>query len=314
MKDYDTFANEVFSRINEYNLKHKNIQKKKKVLITSAVSCALLIVVGGLAVLSVNRTASDNTVSAESYVSAFDTVPIVFNDPVSSSENSKNHNSDVSGMLDDDYTGTAEASEEIYDFYGNTLEEINRLYAEYIRQHGDRSIRQLNLNPLYNVFTVKSIISGEGYYTLDSESGWIHVYDTDVVYDEQTLFEFHIRNRDYLTVESIGIYSDYQTVRDNEFLLKYPVCCLIYEKEGIKVYAISDGSTDNYDIYCGINGVYFGFGKIDFNYPNETGVLRAKDEWSDLSGGGEAFAELSDVTTESSALIRALKEAVGMDG
>lgn len=94
MKDYDTFANEVFSRINEYNLKHKNIQKKKKVLITSAVSCALLIVVGGLAVLSVNRTASDNTVSAESNVSAFDTVPIVFNDPVSSSENSKNHNSD----------------------------------------------------------------------------------------------------------------------------------------------------------------------------------------------------------------------------
>ena len=129
MKDYDTFTNEVFSRINEYNLKHKNIQKKKNVLIISAVSCALLIVVGGLAVLSVNRpeytssdssqkdsdkiavkynsdeynsdtptqnriTASDNTVSAESNVSAFDTASIVFNDPVSSSENSKNHNSD----------------------------------------------------------------------------------------------------------------------------------------------------------------------------------------------------------------------------
>ena len=239
-----------------------------------------------------------------------------------SSKNSETSNIEISQNMSNDNPEIIDEdpSAETYDFPNASAEEIIASYDTFIEEHSEEKPSKIDLIPLIEVFPITQIVPQDGYYNLGNADGHISVFDRDVVYDEKSLFELHIKNRDYISVDDIGVYNDYSELEIENFINKYPVLCLKYKKEGIDIYAIRSAAlTMDYQINFAVGDIYFEVNTAAYKYPGDSdGVLRNKDNWffelPDDTPANEALIELSDVTTESSALIRALKEAVGMNG
>ena len=150
-----------------------------------------------------------------------------------------------------------------------------------------------------------------------------------------------------LTEEDYLVYADYAELDahkpdfskslQNGFIHHIGRYCMTYVKEGIDIYAIAiDNVNSKYELHFVIDDTAFSVDALTFTYPHTftveydggsqsfyDGRIRAKDEWVDISDPfwvgtapqpnyetDESLIELCDITTESSALIRALKAAV----
>lgn len=212
-------------------------------------------------------------------------------------------------------------------------------FKKFAEEHKEKGYKMLDPEPLNEVFEIVSIICDPYYdgYSIDNYAGTIDVLATSIENDAESMIAYHQKTK-YVAEESeefhfnFFVYDSYDALQDhgkssagNEYF------CMVYQKEGVNVYALQDiYSPDKYMLYFVVGGVTFRVHTLTFTYPHRetyehngvqgeriAGRLRANDEWENVCNEfGRRFAthpaliELSDITTESSALIRALKEAV----
>lgn len=203
-------------------------------------------------------------------------------------------------------------------------------YQKFFASLEDKSLKPLKFECLRDVFKIESIVCDPCYdgYAFGNGAGTIEVLRKSVDDSAEAMIEYHKEARYAHKEDKFFIYDSYDKLegyeKDHEYF------CMVYQKEGINVYALHYTVTlNNYVLYFVIDGQAFRVSADTFTYPHRepyvvggiqceriVGKLRAKDEWENLRSDGDpcaidpALIELSDVTTSSSALIRALKEAV----
>ena len=212
-------------------------------------------------------------------------------------------------------------------------------FKKFVEEHKEKGYKMLDPEPLNEVFEIVNIICDPYYdgYSIDNYAGTIDVLATSIEDDAESMIAYHQKTK-YVAEESeefhfnFFVYDSYDALQDhgkasagNEYF------CMVYQKEGVNVYALQDiYSPDEYMLYFVVGGVTFRVHTLTFTYPHRetyehdgvqgeriVGKLRANDEWENVCdefgqrlATHPALIELSDITTESSALIRALKEAV----
>ena len=220
--------------------------------------------------------------------------------------------------------------------------EYDNDYRAFFANLEDKSLKPLKFERLQGVFDVISIVCDpymDG-YSFGNYAGSIKVISETINDNAESMIEYHKKSKHAGEEDEFIVYNSYDELdklNSEQYTdpLKRKYFCMIYKKEGINVYALQYVfNPEKYQIYFTVGVQAFCVRALTFTYPHReffdfegmqgeriVGKLRAKDEWENVCNQygdryetNEALIELSDVTTESSALIRALKEAVGMDG
>lgn len=215
-----------------------------------------------------------------------------------------------------------EESADIIDFNGSETEDFKQAELEALVKRNGIDAPAVKLAEIEKAFDVVCIIANPYFakYSICNYTASIRVISPAVVNDRKTLLEYYSSGYASLSYEDIIVYSDEKSV--DALIDTFTRCvCLEYKKEGCAVYAVSKLDYDSYEIYVDVGGTFFEVSCHDgYTCPGKTGVLRAADEWDGVVVEyitGEryeipaALRELSDTSTESSALVRALKASVG---
>lgn len=215
-----------------------------------------------------------------------------------------------------------EESVDIINFYGIDTDDDKQAELEALVKRNGIDAPAVKLAEIEKVLDVVSIIANPYFasYSICSNTASIRVISPAVVNDRKTLLEYYCNQYAFLSYDDIKVYSDEKSV--DALIDTFTRCvCLEYKKEGCAVYAFSKLDYDSYEIYVDVGGTFFEVGCPDgYTCPGKTGVLRAADEWDGVVVEyitGERYEipasirELSDTSTESSALVRALKASVG---
>ncbi|MBR0232100.1 MAG: hypothetical protein IJQ53_07745 [Clostridia bacterium] len=215
-------------------------------------------------------------------------------------------------------------SQDIIDFNGSETEDDKQAELEALVKRNGIDAPAVKLAEIEKAFDVVSIIADFDAvtYSICNYTASIRVISPAVVNDRKTLLEYYCSRYAFLSYEDIIVYSDEKSV--GSLIDTFTRCvCLEYKKEGCAVYAVSVPAYNCYNIYVDVGGTFFEVNCfIAYTYPGQMGVLRAADEWDgvvkveidyyvELSEIPAALRELSDTSTESSALVRALKASVG---
>lgn len=218
-----------------------------------------------------------------------------------------------------------EESQDVINFYGIDTEDDKQAELEALVKRNGIDAPAVKLAEIEKVLDVVSIIADPYFarYTICSNTAAIDVISPAVVNDRKTLLEYYCSHYAFLSYNDIKVYSDEKSV--DALIDTFTRCvCLEYKKEGCAVYAVSKLDYDSYEIYVDVGGTFFEVRCHDgYTCPGKTGVLRAADEWDGVVVEyitGEryeipaAIRELSDTSTESSALVRALKASLERGG
>lgn len=213
-------------------------------------------------------------------------------------------------------------SQDVIDFNGSETEDFKQAELEALIKRSGIDAPAVKLAEIEKAFDVVCIIADFDAvtYSICNYTASIRVISPAVVNDRKTLLEYYCSRYAFLSYDDIKVYSDEKSV--DALIDTFTRCvCLEYKKEGCAVYAVSKLDYDSYEIYVDVGGTFFEVSCHDgYTCPGKTGVLRAADEWDGVVVEyitGEryeipaALRELSDTSTESSALVRALKASVG---
>lgn len=190
-------------------------------------------------------------------------------------------------------------------------EAIAEKYDEFMKGYCENRQR-LAIRKLIGLFPIESFTARKDSYSI----GDLTVFDDGVITNEDDMLSYHLSSIGSATLESVGIYSTYDQLAEMDFPETYNVYCMKYVKEGIPVYAVSRRTVPydyklNYYLYFEIDGIWFRLISGGYYYPSENGILRAPVQWRHAYDyETDPIIELSDVSCESSALIRSIMQAL----
>lgn len=190
-------------------------------------------------------------------------------------------------------------------------EAIAEKYEEFMKGYCENRQR-LAIRNLIGSFPIESFTARKDSYSI----GDLTVFDDGVITNEDDMLLYHLSSIGSATPESVGIYGTYDQLEEMDFPETYNVYCMKYVKEGIPVYAVSRRTVPydyrlHYYLYFEIDGIWFRLISGGYYYPSKNGILRAPDQWRHAyKYETDPIIELSDVSCESSALIRSIMQAL----
>jgi hypothetical protein len=214
-------------------------------------------------------------------------------DDLDTSFSSDSDNNELDFSSNESDVTISETSQPLYDSIENFISDYSTAYPKLI-----------DLSKLFQSFEITSIIPHDDHYSVNSLKAYLNVYPLSA--EEKDLESWRVYVGQW-GKDKIDIYNSIE-----EFNKATGTKAYKYIKEGVDMYIVRYAGEDNYEICFKIEDHIFMANALS-NYVLEKDQLPSSDEYEKLKPEFEnhmCFYELSDLSNESSELVRILKECV----